>query len=985
VQDRLRIDLHLEVGAVTERVEVTAVETLLQTQTSSLGQVFETKQVADLPLNGRSFIQLITLTAGAFVPQKMNTIWPDAFVAINGNRAHENTYLLDGVNNNTSDNNNPAIIPPPDAIAEFKVSTNSLAAEFGRAAGGAINVVIKSGSNQFHGNLFEFHRRDVLDANAFFNSGRTKPHFRQNQFGGTFGGPIKPNRTFFFVDYQGTLVRQARTDVGSVPNPDEKVGDFSRVANLIFDPLTSRLNAAGTGFIRDAFPGNLIPDARISPIAKKVLLLFPAPNVPGVRVGNFVGQSPLLSDEHEFDVRVDHQQSAQDSFFARASAVFRDTLNPGPLWTPATPSGGGSRTPGGLTPGRGAAAGYTHIFSPRLVNEFRAGFARLYWFLNVWDPSIFGGALLGIPGIPATSPGWPAFGVTGWTGWADAGPNTRGKNVFHYFDNLSYTRGKHSFKTGVESRFVQFNLNQGGGARGSFTFNGVFTQQPFSPSGTGSGPADLLLGYASTASIAVSTGTGERIRTLSGFLMDDWKVSSRLTLNLGIRYDLVTPPFEVRDRERSFDLNKGVLVFAKPGSYFDRGFNDLKKNDFAPRFGFAYTLTPKTVVRAAYGVFWAYEDNLSGLGAGGYPWAISAVYPSDQINPSSAISLDKGVPVNWLQFSPTAPPNLGIRGIGLFKPAYIQQWNYTMEREIGSILLGASYVGNKGTHLAQYLQRNQPAPGPGLITTRRPYQGYGTITEVESSGNSIYHGLLLKAEKRFSKGLSFLASYTFSKAIEDSGSPALDSTAAGSDQPQDPRNLRAERGLSPHDVRSRFIFNYSYELPFGKGRMFQAGGSKLAEAVLGGWQVNGITLVQSGRHETIGVSFDASNTGSSNYRANALRNPQLSSSERTVSRYFDTSAFAVPDPYTYGNAGRNTVEGPGQVNFDFSLFKNFRLRERKGSFSDNEIQFRAEFFNVFNTPQFQIPNRLVGTPQFGSITDVVNYARQIQLALKFRF
>ncbi len=985
VQDRLRIDLHLEVGAVTERVEVTAVETLLQTQTSSLGQVFETKQVHDLPLNGRSYIQLITLTAGAFVPQKMNTIWPDAFVAINGNRAHENTYLLDGVNNNTSDNNNPAIIPPPDAIAEFKVSTNSLAAEFGRAAGGAINVVIKSGTNQFHGNLFAFHRRDSLDANAFFNSGRPKPHFRQNQFGGTFGGPIKQNRTFFFVDYQRTAIRQARADVGSVPNPDERAGDFSRVANLIFDPLTSRPNPAGSGFIRDPFPGNIIPDARISSAAKRVLGLFPAPNVPGARTNNFIGNSPLRTDTHEFDVRVDHQQSAQDSFFARGSAVFRETLNPGVLWTPATPSGGGSRTPGGLTPGRGAAAGYTHVFSPRLVNEVRAGFARLYWFLNVWDPSIFGGALLGIPGIPATSPGWPAFNITGWTSWADAGPNTRGKNVFHYFDNLSYTRGKHSLKMGVESRFVQFNLNQGGGARGSFSFNGVFTQQPFSPTGTGYGPADFLLGYANTASIAVSTGTGERIRTFSGFLMDDWKATNRLTLNLGVRYDLVTPPFEVRDRERSFDLNKGVLVFAKPGSWRDRAFNDLKKNDFAPRIGLAYTLTPKTVIRSAYGMFWAYEDNLSGLGAGGYPWAISAVYPSDQINPSSAINLDRGVPPNWIQFSPTAPPNLGVRGIDNFKPAYIQQWNFTLEREIGSVLLGASYVGNKGTKLARYLQRNQPLPGPGNINDRRPYPGYGTVSMVESSGNSIYHGLLLKAEKRFSRGLSFLASYTFSKAIEDSGSPALDSTSAGSDQPQDPRNLRAERGLSPHDVRNRFIVSYTYELPFGKGRPYMSNASKLAETVLGGWQVNGITVLQSGRHETIGVSFDASNTGSSNYRANALRSPDLPSSQRTVSRYFDTSAFAIPAPYTYGNAGRNTVEGPGQVNFDFSLFKNFRLRERAGNFGNNEIQFRAEFFNLLNTPQFQIPNRLVGTPQFGSITDVVNYGRQIQLALKFRF
>jgi hypothetical protein len=662
-------------------------------------------------------------------------------------------------------------------------------------------------------------------------------------------------------------------------------------------------------------------------------------------------------------------------------------LNPGSLETVAS---GVFRFPSnGATPGRGVALGHTHVISPRMVNEFRAGFARLAWFGNVFDPNVRGAETLGIPGVPSTpqTVGLPGFTVAGVEYLGDQGllPVTRGKNVFNFLDNLSYIAGKHSFKMGVDVRFTQFNINQPGGPRGLFTFNGVFTRQPFSPGGTGAGIADLLLGFADGASLSNSVTIGVRIRSYSGFFMDDWKVNNRLTLNLGIRYDVVSPPVEVRDRQLSFDFERGEIVFAKPGSYRDRAFTDRDNNNFAPRIGLAYTLTPKTVVRGAYGIFWAFEDNGTFVPAFNFPYRFSFSSPSDQINPSSAISLDRGFPSNALtEFVPRFQ-SLSTRDFNL-RPAYVQQWNYTLEHQLGSILLSGSYVGNKGTHLARYKQTNQPLPGPGNVNDRRPYPGFGAITTVESSGNSIYHGLLLKAEKRLSQGLYFLASYTYSKAIEDSGSPALDSTAAGSDQPQNPRNLRLERGLSPHDVRNRFVFSYGYELPFGRGKAFLDGGSKAVEAILGGWQLNGVTTLQSGRHFTFGNSFDAANTGSSNARANHLRKEGLSRSERSLARFFDTSAFAVPDPFSFGNAGRNTGEGPGQVNFDFSVFKNFPFNsDATGHFRPNYIQFRAEFFNIANTPQFQIPNRVLGTPQFGTVTDVVNTARQTQLALKFYF
>jgi hypothetical protein len=990
LQERLQIDLHMEVGGISETVEVSSTAPLLQTATSSVGQVMETKTIADVPLNGRNFMQLVTLSPGVFVPQKLNTAYfnpvgyAENFVVINGNRAMQNTFLLDGVNNNTTDNSVPAVYPPPDAIAEFKVQTNAMPAEFGRAAGGVINASVKSGSNQFHGDVYEFLRNQIFDANAFFNSGNAKPEFRQNQFGATLGGPIRKNKAFFFGDYQGTRLRLGHSDVVTVPTAAQRAGNFNGTA-VVYDPFTSIPDGRGN-FSRSPFPGDIIPAARISPGAANVVALYPLPGVAGASFNNFIGHSVLKADTDQFDVRIDYQISAKDSMFGRASSSFNNNINPGSLETVAS---GSLRYPtNGSLPTRGGAYGYTHSFSPALVNEFRVGFARLAWYGQVQDTTHHGADLLGIPGVPDTPQtfGLPAFSITGQEFLGDQTllPVTRGQNVFHYLDNLTWIHGSHSFKMGWDYRRTQFNINQPGGPRGSFTFDGVFTRQPDAPNGTGAGVADLLLGYADSATLSNSVTIGIRIHAVSAFFQDDWKVNSRLTLNLGLRYENITPPFEVRNRMLTFDYTTNQVVFAKNGSWVDRAFTNRQNDDFAPRVGFAYQLTPKTVIRSAYGIFWAFEDNGTFNPAFNFPFRFSAVYPSDQINPGSAILLDTGFPSNALtQFVP-ANQTLGTRAGNLI-PAYIQQWNYTMQRELGSFVLSLSYVGNKGTHLARQVQRNQPIPGPGNVNSRRPVAGYGNINAIESSGNSIYHGLLFSTEKRFSNGLSMLLSYTFSKAIEDSGSPALDSTPAGSDQPQDPRNLRLDRGLSPHDVRSRFVYSYVYELPFGKGKRFLDGAPRALDLLFGGWQTNGVATLQTGRHFTFGNSFDVSNTGTSNARANVLRDPTLPDSQRTLQRWFDTSAIVLPPPYTYGNAGRNTGLGPGQVNFDMSFFKNIVLTETKGNFRPNTLQFRGEFFNIFNHPQFDIPNRLVGTPQFGTITGVVNSQRQVQLSLKLLF
>lgn len=983
VQDRLEIDFTLEIGDVTETVEVTAAEPLLQTQTSSLGQVMETRAIEDLPLNGRSYIQLITLAAGAFVPQPLNSIWVD-FVAINGNRAMQNTFLLDGVNNNTTDNSNPAIIPPPDAIAEFKVQGSSMSAEFGRSAGGAINVSIKSGANEFHGNLFEFMRNDSLDANTFFNAGRKKPHFRQNQFGGTLGGPIVKNRTFFFGDIQWTRLRRGRTDNVRTIDPPERTGDFSHNANTIFNPFTNQTLPDGNT-TRDPFVDNRVPPSLMSAVAQRVVALYPQPNSSGAQ--NFVGNSVLQSNVLQYDIRLDHRFSDQDSFFWRGSMSNQDHINPGSFETVAS---GRFRFPStGTTPGRGIASGWTHIWSPKVVSDVRFGFARLAWFGDVATPDRYGASELGIPGVPEgpQQVGLPGFTVAGLEYLGDQGllPVVRGKNVFNYLGNVTITEGRHSFKAGFDMRATQFNINQPGGPRGNWTFNGVFTNQPNAPSGTGSGVADLLLGYAQGASIANSQTVGTRIRQYNWYFLDDWKATDRLTINWGLRYELTTPPYEAYDRALSFDFDKGEIVFAKPGSWRDRAFTDLAKNNFAPRLGFAYQLTESSVVRAGYGIFWAFEDNGTFLPMFNFPFRFTATFPSDQVNPSSALRLDTGFPENALTEFVPAVQGLLTRDFNL-RPAYIQQWNFTLERQWGDVLLSAAYVGNKGTHLARLIMPNNPEPGPGPLGPRRPYPEFSTMHTVESSGNSIYHGLLVKAEKRFSKGLSFLASYTYSKAIEDSGSPFLDITPTSQDRPQDSRRLDLERGLSPHDVRHRFVLSNVYDLPWGRNRRFLTDASKPVDFILGGWQLNGISTLQGGRPFTVFATPNVSNTGGCCFRADALRDPHLSRSQRSVSRWFDTEAFALPQPFTFGNAGRNSVFGPGQVNFDISFFKNFYLNpDATGNFRPNEVQFRMEFFNIFNTPQFQAPNSTFGTPQFGTISNLVYIARQIQFALKFRF
>jgi len=987
VQDRLRADFRLEVGEITQTVEVTAEVPLLQSETSSLGQVMDTRRVAELPLNGRNFIQLIALTPGAYIPQRNNSLYQDFLIGINGNRIQNNNFLLDGVNNNTTDNNNAPVLPSPDALAEFKVQSNLLPAEFGRGLGGTINITIRSGTNDFHGGVFEFLRNSEMDANAYFNSGRPKPLFQQNQFGFAMGGPVRlsklyngTDRTFFFGDYGATRVRKGLTRIFTVPTTPVRQGDFSGGAT-IFDPQTTQPDPGGRGFVRAAFPGNRVPTNRFDPIMQKYLALYPLPNRAAV-ANNFVLNPKFTDDNNQGDVKLDHRFSASDSMFVRYSMGNRTFVIP--LNVPDVPFNGyfaANEFLPQVINNRGVAIGHTHTFSPRLINELRVGYNRLYATVTPRSGGRNLSEEFGIPGVPGDRQGngLATVGITGFSTLGDSFDTRRGQNVYQVLDNVSLVQGRHSFKMGFDHRRTGFNLNQGSSPRGNFGYTGVFSQNPQARPGSGNPFADFLLGYPNSSNIGNLVHMGIRIRNYSAFLQDDWKATSRLTLNIGLRYEYTTPVTEVANRMANFDLGANNVITARAGSLRERALANADRNNFAPRFGVAYQVSANTVLRTGYGIFHTLEDAGHHNPTFNPPFQVNLSFPSDQVNPATSRRPAQGFPVITLA-GDFRNLFLNVNGRPFdFAAAYSQQWNFTVERQIGSVLVEAAYVGNKANKLMANRNINQPTPGPGSVNDRRLFPGWGNIGFQEPRGNSIYHALQMKGEKRFSKGHAFLASYTFAKAIDDSDSTQL-STTSGTGNLQDQRNLRGERSRSFQDVRNRLVVSYIYELPFGPGKPFLSSLGKGWNRVAGGWQVNGITVVQSGRAFTVNSNFDHSNTGSANIRPDATGiSPELPRSERSVGRLINPAAYRLPVGTAYGNTGRNTGTGPGQANFDFSVFKNIRL-DADGK---RTVQFRAEFFNLLNTPQFQIPNRTFGTPQFASITDTINDNRDIQMGLKF--
>ncbi len=987
VQDRLRVDFDLQVGDRADQVVVEDVPPALQTETSSLGDVITSGQVTNLPLNGRDYTQLAVLTAGVSRTDLGDNGNNGGSFASNGTRATLNNFLLDGIDNNSNDNGRNVLQTSVDAIAEFKVQTNSYSAEFGRSGGAVINATIKSGGNKFNGTVFEFLRNSALDARNFFADASTpKPIYQLNQFGGTLGGPIIKNKTFFFADYQGSRLRDGQTLISTVPTPAERGGDFSALGISIYDPATTD---PSNGNARQPFDGSKIPSSRFDPVAKAFMDLYPDPNVPGATHSNYVQTGNFTDWVQSTNLRIDHNFSARNQMFGRFAYNNQHTETPAPL--PGLANGGGSRTGDTFINAEGVSLGDTFTVNPTTINEFRIGFTRLKEDRGLpFGGQHFPPTDLQVPGVPdnAATNGLAQLRPSGFANIGDPGfsPTLITTYESQLSDTLSMVRGKHTIKFGVQLRRSQFNIFQVNAPRGRITFNGRYTRDPLTGDG-GHSLADMLLGLSNGARLSSLSALANRQGSYGAFVMDDWKVTPRLTLNLGLRYDLITPIVEAHDRQANLDFATGEIIVpdlsmvTNPGPFkFRQGKNralvDGDKLDFAPRVGFAWTpfAGGRMVVRGGYGIYYSAQEYRTAGGnqlAYNIPFYIESFFASNVSSSTSKVKVSTGFPSQDIsQVVDVAVVSADSR----LRSPYYQHWNLDIQQEIPwNITLEAGYAGSKGTHLQVGTDRNQvPKPIPGNEEPARPYPQYGPFLNFEDRGSSIYHALQLKGTKRLSSGLDFLSAFTYAKSIDDQG-PVCCSYV----YPQDSQNTAAERGRSDYDQRFRWVSSFNYDLPFGKGHS-HAPQSRFAEGMLGGWSFGGIITFSSGFPFTPSWGDDSSRTYSEFPRPNRIRDGNLSNNQRTVDRWFDTDAFVGPELFTFGNSGRNIIDGPGIVNVDFALHKQFMVGDR------GKVQFRVEFFNAMNHPNLGPPGLGIGDDA-GIITTTSTRERQIQFALKYLF
>ncbi|MDQ2899680.1 MAG: TonB-dependent receptor [Acidobacteriota bacterium] len=982
VSQTARVDFTLKIGAVTESVQVSAAALAVDSETSTVGQVINTKQILDLPLNGRNYLDLARLTTGVAPSFGSRTDSKGTFSAL-GQHGLQTNILLDGVDNNSRFSGGQlgyeaqAVTPSIDAVQEFKVITNNNSAEYGFRMGGTVIVSTKSGTNGLHGSAYEFLRNDKLDATNFFGIGQPKPAFRRNQFGATAGGPVIRNRTFFFVSYEGTRIRMGETDISTVPTAAERGGDFSAVGlKPIFDPATTRLNGAGQ-YVRDRFPGNMIPASRFDPVSAKAIALYPLPNLGGI-ANNYFLSPGNRNDTNEIDTRGDHNFSEKERFFVRYSRRRNDVFQPGHLPEPA--DGGQSQTIG-LTAHEGVA-NLNSTFTPALNNELRFGISHTDSILDIpftqnFDPQL---GILGVPDLgDATKRGYARFSPSGYSelGPRSFWPNANNLDVLHIADALLYTRGRHIFKTGVEFRRESIYRLAARLARGQFGFDGSFTQDPNSRGNTGDGVADFLLGTANSAQIGNLSGETALAHNWATYFQDDWHVTSKLTLNLGVRWDWFGPPSypnSIVGRYDVFPSSPTYKTFILPKNGGDCGCEQNWAN-FAPRIGFAWQATPKTVFRSGYGIFYGEPDSISHDGDGRFaveaPSFTEITFPSDRLL-QPALIVSQGFPPGLLPTT-VLRPNVSLKAAYAQMPnQYAEQWFADVQRQLPlDTVLTISYLGSGTHHLAQTRDVNQPLlPGPGSVQSRRVFPQFSNITLRDALGNASYNALGIKAEKRYTQGVTLLMSYTYSHAIDDA---VETDTNAGGEGLQSSYDVARSRGNSVFDVRHIFVTSAVYDLPFGRGRKW-INGNRALDLALGGWQLGGILSMRSGVPFTPLVSTDIANVGGASH-PDYLRNGNLPADRRSIDRWFDVTAFGVPAAFTFGNAGRNILYGPRFRNLDAKLGKNFQLNERL------RMEFRAEFFNATNTPHFNLPNANVNQPAGGKISSAMD-PRQMQFGLK---
>ncbi|MFN7992054.1 MAG: TonB-dependent receptor [Bryobacteraceae bacterium] len=986
VQDSLRVDFRLVPGQVNTTITVESRSPLLETENASIGQVVDESTMQNLPLRGRNYIQLATLGAGTSPSRR--SAERGTFIA-NGVRAAQNTYLLDGVDNRNKIvgfDNSPAqaIEPVLDAVREFKVQTNLYSAEFGQAAGAVVNVSLKSGANQFHGSMFEYNRNSFFDATPYFQLIGPKPQANQNQFGATSGGPLIKNKTFFFASWQSMRVVSLTPQLAAVPTLTQRKGVFGTV---IYDPRSTAPAPNGKGYVRTPFPKNTIPAQAWDPVAAQLMQLYPLPNI-ALKSNFFSDQKETIADD-QFNLRFDHRFREADSFFARASYSTETSTLPGILPPPA-----GSLT--SVWPEAHSFVGSeTHIFRSNLINELRVGYMETVERQQTPGPNLLSAyGLKGIPEDPDVH-GLPVFAISGLNSLGTTGPgqltvaatgsgsppvDKQGRNL-QFLDNLSWVKGRHTFKFGVDAEQVTIYTNVTQAARPFFSFSGVYTQNPQSRALTGAAFADFLLGWVSEFTVSTPVRAEVRQHTLEAYVQDDWKLTPKLTVNLGLRYELAMPWYETAGHYANLILDAGnpaygkVITSAQAGQYGYRdSFTAPDARNFAPRVGLAYLLTPKTVVRSGFGVFFGRVDENLGVSArltNNPPYFLRTDSLADQIH--KLITLGGGLPPNVLD--PEHLQNLNANSWAVHMPLpYTLAWNLNVQRELGRGFTGQiGYVATGGHDLYYSDNVNQPYPGPGSAASRRPLPSYTTVLAYMPVIRSNYQSLIVQTERRFRRGFSFLAAYTWGHAIDNGGQVSDVGDAA----PQNPFNLAAERGSSNYDVRQRLSISYIYEVPFGRGKPWlnQPGA---ARALLGGWQLSGITSIQTGLPFTPLLSFDPTNTGAP-IRPDVVAGVPLYPAHQDPSEWFNPNAFKTPALYTFGNAGRDILRAPGAWNNDLGLLRSAWVLEKVN------LQFSAQAFNLFNTPQLGLPNARVGVSTAGVISTVAAPQRQLQFGLHLRF
>ncbi len=963
VGQKLRINIRLEPGELSEEIVVTARQGLVEPDSMHVGSVIDNRQIVNFPLDGRNFLELSLLLSGTApgAQGSPGSVRGDFSFNVSGAREDSNNFILDGAFNNDPKLNTFAITPPVDAIREFEVLTSSYDASYGRSGGAQVNIAMKSGSNSLHGTAYEFFRNAVLDARNFFAHAKDGSlRYQRNQFGFSLGGPIRRNRTFFFLDYEGQRLREGITQATNVPTERERTGDFSQsIFPAPIDPHTQR-----------PFENARIPSERINAIGRSIANLYPYPNrsVPGQ---NFVS-SPILRDRDDrFDFRIDHSLMSNSSLIGRYSFSDRDLYEPfsGPSF--ARVPGYGVNVPRRV---QNLLLGEDRTFSSNFVNQMRFAFNRV---AAGSFQEYRKGSLNQSVGLPELSPQPRDFGLSLITisGFSPIGdeynnPQHTVTNVFQIADTVTYSGGKHLIRFGVDFRALQQNGYRDVQSRGFLAFSDYGQV-------TGNALADLLLGFI-TYSGGAQLDNPQYLRTksLNLFMQDSYRLRSDLTLQLGIRYEYNSPAVDRYDHANAYDPASQALVPIGQGSV-PRGVYHPDRNNWGPRIGIAWSpdAANKTAISAGYGIYFDQSSLAPGEGLyfnkpyydfkmyfplPGYPLMVNdpfpAAYPLDI--PASALGFDSRL-----------------------RTPYIQQWNLTVERQFGSdSLVELAYVGSKGTKLLYARDINQPAPSP-VRPNPRPVMQFADIVYEESSGSSSYHSFQASFQQRLRAGITALISYTFSKSLD--GNSTFFSSAGDANFPQNSHDSGAEKGRSNFDLPHRLSLSFSYDLPFGPGRRWLENRGFISK-MLGGWKTCGIVTLQSGRPFTVALlpEIDNSNTGFQSLGFGANNRPDRIGSGRLTNPgpddWFDTGAFRLAEYGHFGNSGRNILDGPGYQDIALSVIKNSRIREGM------DVQFRTEFFNALNHANFNLPDNFFGSPTFGRVNSAQS-PRRIQFGFKLIF